>query len=620
MVEDDISTLPAVFLFSAPWMKATWPCLGIGLLKSFLHNGGIDVRCRHLHLEAAAMLGLQLYDALAETWGAGEALFGALLDPEDAERLCGVAARLLREAGHEQAACWAEGPAREALRDLVETWLDRDCPERFAIVGGSVGAVQLCSTLYLVKRVRERGHTGLRVLGGAGLVGSVAQELLARCPDLDAIVAGEGEQALLDLAKAYLSGLSPATAHPSILTRDDGTDEAANTSAGSLNLAYTPAADLDDFYDAARAYGVPTTALTLSFEHSRGCEWEHRSKDHLRGCTFCGLYRNSPNHRRKPVDKVLHDIEAAVHRYKVLNLAFVDAYLPVDYGDYLLDGLNSLAPDVSFFTELRCDLTRATVERLAVRARRVQLGVESFSTHILRRIGKGISAAQSIQSVRLCQEYGVPTQYNLMTHIPGVPREEIDELHDLLPTLFGLIPPTLARFYLDRNSLTFADPEAHGVRRDSLDVERPEWLASVLGDSRICQAVPFDALDASVEAAWARVEHQITRWREQWHLATSAGLEAPLIWRDGGDWASVIDAREAVARIYTLEGVLYDVFKACDEVISEPRLVERLPQHEPNWIVEALGVLVERRFVVRDGSRWILLAVRSRAGRAGQPR
>src|SRR5262249_27896136 len=147
----------------------------------------------------------------------------------------------------------------------------------------------------------------------------------------------------------------------------------------------------------------------LSLEHSRGCEWEHRTPGELRGCTFCGLYRNSPNFRRKPISRVADQIRQSVARYRNLNLAFVDAYLPEASRHELIEELNAIPGDITYFSELRCDLSAETVARLALRARRVQLGVESFSTALLRRIGKGLSAAQSVYCVRLCQEAKIST-------------------------------------------------------------------------------------------------------------------------------------------------------------------------------------------------------------------
>lgn len=256
-------------------------------------------------------------------------------------------------------------------------------------------------------------------------------------------------------------------------------------------------------------------------------------------------------------------------------------------------------------------MTKSTVERLAARAERVQLGVESFSTPILRRIGKGVGLAHSVYSIRLCQEYGVTVQYNLMMNIPGVPCRDIDQLHDILPTLFGLRPPTATEFYLDRNSLMFADPRAHGILAETLDAERPPWLALALGDGRICQIVPFQSLDSEAAAAWGRVKAQFARWQERWECARTAGFASPLEWRNGVGWASIVDARTEPAHIYLLEGVLDDVFPGCNDVTTEQRLRAALPTHDEDVVAEALRQLAGRGLVMQDGPLWVSLPVRA---------
>ena len=602
--------MPAsVLLFSMPWMKATWPSLALGCLKAYLAERGVTARCCHFHLEAAARLGSARYDALAESWGAGEALFSSLLDRDEAPRLVAVASKLLRDAGRHDAATWAEGSACDDLAALVDEWLERERPEEYELVGGSIGALQLSATLYLMQRIRARGHDGVRVLGGSGLVGMNGRELLDRAPDVHAVIQGEGEAALLGVVQSM--GTRPLAGLPGVLARDAAGAVVPVAPLEPVDLSEVPAPDVGEFFEAAAALGVPRTALTLSFEYSRGCEWEHRTDGRLRGCTFCGLYRNSPNHRRKPVARVLRDIDAAVKRFRVLSIAFVDAYLPAGYRDELLDGINSLPFDVTFFTELRCDLTEATVQRLSWRANRVQLGVESFSSAILKRIGKGVSAARTVHSVRLCQDYGIPAQYNLMLGIPGVPADEIDELAATLPTLFGLEPPKVTEFYLDRNSLAFADPIAHGIAPATIDGERPQWLAGRLGDSRILQVVPFGPADLGSAAAWERLGEPVRQWRERWQAAAAARLKGPLTWRRGRDWATVIDVRREPARVLTLEGVLFDVFLACREVVSEQRLAELLPQHSPDAVSEALQELIRHGLVLADGQAHVSLPVYS---------
>ena len=605
-----------ILLFSMPWMKGDWPCLGIATLKSHLQAAGIAARCCHFHLDAAARLGFGAYNAFAETWGAGEALFAALLDPDDSDRLTAFAAWELGAKDFAEVSDWARGDALVELAQLVDQWIDENRATEARIVGGSVGALQLCGSLFMMRRLEQRGHRGVRVLGGSGLVGSVAAELLERVPYVDYVVNGEGEQAFLNLVRTIRdSARVPPIA--GVCRRDDvRSKKTRDGRAQPVSLAQSPAPDLSEFFDTAARLRVPKTALTLSLEHSRGCEWEHRMPGQLRGCTFCGLYRNSPNFRRKPIARVADQIRASVARYRSLNLAFVDAYLPETDRDELIDALNAIPEDITYFSELRCDLTAETVTRLALRARRVQLGVESFSTALLRRIGKGLSAAQSAYCVRLCQEAGISTQYNLMLHIPGATKDEIAGLGANLPSLFGLLPPEVTRFYLDRNSLAYQDPVRHGISPASIDAEPHPWLPASLGDSRISQVVPFRPASEELDADWSNVAARAEEWRERWRAARAQGVTSALTWHLGSGWASIVDLRQPREKVYEIDRLHLDVFLACEQVTSLTAVAGRLPDAGRPQIAQALEELVAMGLIFKDGPRYVRVAVRAARDRA----
>lgn len=601
----DIASHAQVLLFSPPWMKAGWPCLGIAALKSCLTADGIAVQCTHFHLETAARLGWENYDALAEVWGPGEALFGALVDPDDAARLTAYAGDELRAAGHEALADWAEGPACAELMRLIDHWIDDTGALMAPIIGVSVGAMQLCGAIYLLQRLAQRGHRGARVLGGSGLVGSGGIEVLRRVAEVDYVVHGEGEETFRRLVHALLDGANDDLTMPGVSSRTT-----PSVSRGpAAELARLPAPDLTEYFATASRFGIPRTALNLSFEHSRGCEWEHRTPGKLRGCTFCGLYRGSSDFRRKPVAVLRRQIQESVNRYHNLNVAFVDAYLTDGNRDALLDALNSLPEDITFFSELRPDMSPETVARLARRARHVQLGVESFSTDMLRQIGKGVSGAHSIYNLRLCQEAGISLQYNLMHGIPGVTETQVGALAASLPTLFGLIPPQPSRLYLDRNSLLYRTPAAYGIDPLSLDAIRHEWLAHVLGDNAISPVVSF-APTREVSKAWDTLEDLVRSWKTLWQHTTAAGIASPLLWRAGSGWASISDVRDGTLRAFDIDGLEHAVFLACDSVVTAEKIARLIPDHDASEIATALAQLVKRGLVFRDGTRYVRVAIR----------
>ena len=301
-------------------------------------------------------------------------------------------------------------------------------------------------------------------------------------------------------------------------------------------------------------------------------------------------------------------IQGLVNTHRSLNLAFVDAYLPEVERDDLLDALNAFEEDVTFFSELRCDLSPETARRIAYRARHVQLGVESFSTEILKKIGKGVSAAHSVYNVRICQELGIPLQYNLMLDIPGVDIPEIQKLANALPVLFGLVPPQPAHFYLDRNSLMFLQPEKHGLCRERMDTERHDWLPSALGNNSLSQIVTYTHEEPAREA-WCVVENTIHLWKRRWQRARENGAASPLSWRGGSNWATITDLRGDAMQSYDLDGLLFEVFACCTEVSTVEKLAPLLPATKRSHLESALDELVEVGLLFRDGSRHVRAAI-----------
>ena len=220
------------------------------------------------------------------------------------------------------------------------------------------------------------------VLGGGSVLGQPGASLLELVPWIDAVVDGEGESALAGLAKL------PAWDEKFLLTipnlryrRSDGGVGRTQTSAmANLNGAALP--DMDEFYAAARSVGYPPDNLVMPVEASRGCAWEHRKNDgQLHGCTFCGLYRNSPNFREKRSETILAEIRGGVARSQATAVSFVDAYLPPSCAKDLLRDISKAGLDITLFCEMRCDLDDEISDLLArAGTRQVQLGVEAFHT------------------------------------------------------------------------------------------------------------------------------------------------------------------------------------------------------------------------------------------------
>lgn len=591
-----------------------WPSTALGDLKAHLNTHGLPCGTAHLHLEIACILGIELYQSVSQEWELGEALYACLLEPGERERLLTPVVDKLRKSGASALADWVGRSAVEDVASATEIAINRLNLSGVSVVGISIGALQLASSIYATRMLKKRKSDLFVVLGGSALVGEVGRNLLLAVPEIDAVVDGEGEEALLQLVQLRQPVCAEALSQIPNLWYRDGNGEVKRSFARALvELDQAAIPDYSEFYDSLSFRQVPAKLFILPIEASRGCAWEHRCGNELRGCTFCGLYRNSPNYREKGFARILTEINELTKRFKMLDLAFVDAYLPDSYRTELLVALSQGTADVTLFCELRCDLDDETAALLArAGAIRVQLGVESFSTSILRRIDKGTKTIDNILSMKLCEEYGIGYQYNVMTYIPGVTVHEISEMIQVLPLLFGYRPPSLSEFYLDRGSRMYKSPTDFGLVPEHLDCAPVSFLPSRLASKKITQNVPFkhDFVKEGTDKLWKSVATIVEHWKETRKEVGRAGLKSPLFYRDGGEFLSVTDCRDRTKTTITLEGFCRDLFLACDRPASLSQLTERFPNIDPDQIRFTMDTLIRERLVYNERQRYLALPVR----------
>jgi ribosomal peptide maturation radical SAM protein 1 len=578
-----------------------------------LTEAGCDVVCSHLHLEIAETFGSERYSRIAGGWELGEALYFSLYAGDEAEEILGETARALRSRGDPDDLCTLE-VAGELAR-ATSAALERLDIDSFDLIGISVGAIQLGAACYLSDLIRRAAPLVRLVLGGSALVGTVSTELLAQLTSVNVIIDGEGEIALAALARESEWTPKILAEIPNIVYRDGNGSIVRGTCATPVSLGRSTVPDFEEYFAFLRAVDAPETEAVLPVEASRGCAWEHRRGDgQLRGCTFCGLYRGSPDFREKPMSRVVAEIVEAASKYGILEVSFTDAYLPPSYAKELLNDLIDADIDISLFCEMRCDFDGEMADLLVrANARQIQLGVEAFSTPILRRMAKGTRLIDNVRALKLCAARGVPVQYNLLSHFPGVHADDVYRMLDLLPHLFGFTAPTVARFYLDRGSRIYADPERFGLAREDFDREALSFLPQTMTAARISQVVTVSGTgDPRANAAWDGLEGIIARWSESQARAAELGLlTGGLSWRDTGREMIITDARGAVPRVIRLSGISRQLMRMADDLTTTRSLLAAVPIGSDR-LESALAALEELGLVLREGAFVISLPVRAR--------
>jgi radical SAM superfamily enzyme YgiQ (UPF0313 family) len=133
-------------------------------------------------------------------------------------------------------------------------------------------------------------------------------------------------------------------------------------------------------------------------------------------CTFCGTYADKPFCAR-PMEEVLDDVALAQVQIPDTRRVFLaDGNALVLSTERLVTILDALAAAfsrlrrVGIYANARDILSKTDVELAALQQRKLQivyLGLESGSDEVLRRVHKGITAAEMIEAVQKLRRAGI---------------------------------------------------------------------------------------------------------------------------------------------------------------------------------------------------------------------
>lgn len=310
------------------------------------------------------------------------------------------------------------------------------------VVGFSCYAWDIDAMLDLASRVREHAPRAALVLGGPE-VGMDSEVLLANAPSVDAIVVGEGEEALVDLLSRPRESWG---AVPGVVAR--GTD-------GSIERGPRRVPpSLDQRSSALLSGTLLPPPGRLSFTFSRGC---------ARGCAHCAWGRFA-RLRHVPPDVIRGEIGWAVGRgyprAKIFDSALnsSDQHLEtVARAICQADPAKQLT--FAYFADHALYDHRQQSQLLLIPTSEILLGVESTDTEALRRLGRQPhDRARFADAVASLAEVCAPT-LSVILGLPGDSpdgfRRTLDELAELALREKGLVSGILVNLLVAPRTSVF---------------------------------------------------------------------------------------------------------------------------------------------------------------------
>lgn len=630
-----------ICLVAMPMAAVERPSMALGLLKAHLERAGLSTRACHANLWYLDYIGLDNYHLLNGArpedcvidW-----LFSGIVFPGegiDEERFLDAVAERSSPITRVGIADWRRRLAihRRSTSTFVDWAADRILANEPKVVGCTSTFQQHLASVALLRRIRERAPDVVTMLGGANcetVMGATTHRLF---PWIDYVCSGEADDVIVPLMRGALDhgrGIPQEELPSGIFAPRHRTEGYPRIAAGdgyprnsARDMATMPVPSFDDYFaDRDDSLWRDSIRPGLPIETSRGCWWGEVSH-----CTFCGLNGGNMAFRSKSPEQARAELEELSTRHGVTSFEAVDNILDMTYIDELMPGLAERDPPLRFFFEVKANLKREQVARLAAGGVTwVQPGIESLDSGVLALIGKGAKAWANVQLLKWCRQYGIRVGWNLIVDFPGEDDAAYARMAELIPLLHHLQPGAVVMLRYDRFSPYFTKRDAYGLEL------RPSALygmAYPLDEATLSDLVYFFE-NRGEPAAWSsdgslppRLADRdglaaLRRAHGAWGRLWRQEARPQLLCRPHGDGVEVTDTRAvATAPTHRLDALESAVLARCDDAPPEAGFVARAARElelTESDVERVLDRLLADRLVVRLDRRYLGLPLQDPVG------
>lgn len=616
-----------IALVNSPFASIQTPSIQLGLIKAICVRDGLPLDDLYVNVDFAAGMGELVYHSCCFTpspeigeWLFGHAAFGSDTPPEPyLDRFKGEVAYFCNKAS-------LTLDQLLELRQEIIPKLVAESAERLAhydVVAFTSTFQQNVAALALARAAKERRPELKTVMGGANFHGSMGREHFRVFPFIDCVVTGEADHFVSALFRSILDGteLPPG---PGIFVRGHEREERAERDPIYLgSMDDLPVPDYSSYFETLARHQINPGALghevSVPFESSRGCWWG--AKHH---CTFCGLNSVGMTFRAKSPERVANEVKGLVESYGVTRFDATDNIVERKKMAQLMNGLADLDLGVDLFYEIKSNVSPEDVQMMRKAGiKRVQPGIESFSSRVLKIMSKGVSGLQNVNALRWMATYGVDPLWNILYGFPGELVEDYTEQARLIPWIAHLPPPqVMTRINLDRFSPNLEDPELRSQFEDIQPFPSYQFLyPPEIVTERVAYhftGKPAGGLeDEDYEPFFRALQYWKSSWRHDELTPFSEWSSGrPLLSYEivDADRAIVIDSRrrpDQPLRI-VVEGLDHAVLDKCFRkptsvvVVTERLIAEGYDEAE---VGRSIQRLLKQRMIVEEGAHLLALPV-----------
>ncbi len=324
--------------------------------------------------------------------------------------------------------------------------------------------------------------------------------------------------------------------------------------------------------------------LWIPFRTSQGCWWGDKVR-----CSFCALPEPGKafNVLLDP-NKAAQQIVALAQRYACAQFNIHDLIQSRSV-QTLMECIDEQDAEVKLYLLVHPSISKEQIRIIARGGHEIQLGLETLSTRLSKKMRKGTNAFQCMRVLRWCAEFGARANWNLIYDVPGWDLGDYEELLHVIPFATTFAPPDFHRFQLQVGSPLF-DQVSSSAR-----IAKP-WYAIIYSDYPISVAnglaSEFDREgieDAAITSAIQAVRKLVEVWRER-----AAQNSRRLTFRDLGTSLIISDFRvERPSARFVLKAAERAIYLACVDGIDLSRLREHVAAGGWSLALEDLKAFLE---------------------------
>ncbi len=314
-----------------------------------------------------------------------------------------------------------KNPENPIIKEISRT-LARYQPD---IVGVTVMTPKAASAFTIASMAKKYNKDCSVVFGGPHAT-LKADEILKNTRDVDCVVRGEGEVALVELANTVQRKNNDFRVIRGLSYRQD--DKIVHNSAGDFidDLDCLPFPDRETFLG-QDTYTSEDMGLLMG---SRGCPYS---------CSYCATQIWTRKVRYRSLANILEEIQYVHRRFGARQFTFKDDSFTVNRKRVLefCNRVIDMDIKINWDCNTRVDLVDSELLKAMKRAgcNSIKVGIESGSERILRLMDKGITLERTQHAARLFREAGIHWTAYFMMGIPTETKEDVRKTLDLLYTI-----------------------------------------------------------------------------------------------------------------------------------------------------------------------------------------